>query len=279
MVIRSKTALLTQFILYTSVSFIFVFALSYFLRNFLFQSLFEQNSQLNLSQFMNLFSIYIAIYIFWDVVLFFTIIPLCNIIFAKIIHVNVGKIFGITILATIFAFIIWHVSMFLYFKYANPFHLTESTDLLNYLLYMSEYYPETAIELNLEELSPILNILADILFGVYWIFIFTPDPTFLNYIFGYLILKSFASDFPFTLTSIGYNIFKVEIIFIFLIYLGIFIGLFFAFIKGTECETRFDYQQIYSKKAKKKSEELFGKREQTTKEITVKKTQISLDTD
>ena len=252
MVLRNKPTIMVYFMVFSVVAFIFIFLMTLALRDFLFQDLLAQSFQINIVQFMNLSIIYLLLYIIWDILLLFTITFILNVIIAKILNLEVGKIVLITLVALTIAIVSFHVVTYLWLLMGDPLKLGDK-DLSEYLLELSTYYTITS-----SDISGISTIGFDLLLKIFYDSAFKTDKSVLNYLVMYILLKGFVSDVPFQMAGLSFNVFRYEIWFILVIYIGMLVLFIWRFVNGCECVTSEEIRELQTKKREK----YFGKPEE-----------------
>lgn len=261
MLYRSKWAVLGQFLLYSIIPFLVAFFLIMTLRDFIFEQFISVNTQFYLIQFMNISVVYGIMYIFWDIILMFTLLILLNTIFAKILNIEVEKVLVITLIALISGFIIYHTVIFIWFYISDPLHLNG-----DFMTYFNAVLDNETVHSS-DLFTNLMEIMFDLLIKFFYSSSFGTSPTLINYFVVYSILKGFVSDAPFKAVGFGFNFFHYDIWFIFIIYLAILIPLFIRFVKGCECITDKEIQEYKQQKSK----EEFGQQENVIGEYTIKK--------
>lgn len=273
MTIRSRGAILGMFLLYTSIGFIVTFFLSVTFKTFLFQDLFAQVYDFSLINFFNLLTVYTAFYILWDVLMLLVFVTFFNMLFAKILNLQLGKVVIITALCLTFGVFGFHLIMYLWFSFGDPLGM-EGNMSLDYVLNLFMAY-DTDFDNYSGDLSDLLAykgvlFLFDLISANFYL-TFQNDPSLMNYLLMYLLMKGMTSNVPFQVAGLPFNPFKYEVWFMFGLYLILFIPLFYVFIRGCECLTQEELDALDVKR----QQEIFGKEERKVLGETIIKTETS----
>lgn len=273
MTIRSRGAILGTFLLYTNIGFIITFFLSVTFKTFLFQDLFAQVYNFSLVNFFDLALVYTLLYIIWDILMLLVFVTLFNILFAKILNLEVGKVAIITAMCLTIGIVLFHLIMYLWFAFGDPLGLNGELS-LEYILNLFMGY-DMSFGTFSGELVDLMSYKAILfifdLISVNTSLSFQNDPSAMNYLLMYLLMKGMTSDVPFQIAGLPFNFFKYEAWFMFGIYLIVFIPLFYVFVKGCECVTEEEIQKISEKEIKERKEEVFGKERQVLGEVVIKR--------
>ena len=254
MALRRKPIILLTFIGYMLIPFVLFFILGITLRNFIFEQLLDMNLQLSFIQLLDTLSLYVFLFLMWDIILFFSLIILSSIIFAKILKIEIEKVAIISLISVILAYLLFHGTMYLYFLYGDPFGIKSDGFIA---------YAENMINYHTINNSGLFSAVLDILLGYVYDNLFLKDPSVMNYLIMYFMMKSFVSDAPFETSGLGFNIYSYEIFIILALYMAIMIPLFLRFVNGCECVTREDIEEARSSRKSR----YFGEQEKEKGEI------------
>lgn len=146
---------------------------------------------------INVLLIYMILYKLWTFIMFFSISLIVNIILAKVLNLQLGRVIILTILCYLIAVIGFHGINYAIIRYTDPLALSD-VDLADFLIILLEDVNDLTFDIESIEGSSITEIFAglftsenqtlfDALFKIIYYFLFLQDPSLINYFSLYLI--------------------------------------------------------------------------------------------
>ncbi|MFA5730917.1 MAG: hypothetical protein WC934_02810 [Acidithiobacillus sp.] len=262
--VQTKFTVYFIFIMSTLVVFVILYVFGMMFRDFIFGEIFV-NSQITLVQLIDLLTVYLIIYVIWNILLIIFLFGILNMIMAKILNIQLGKILGITVISLITVFILYHVCMYGWFVgwfgfigLDDPIGVS-GLGILKYLELVLKTYTDGEFTLDLNS-EYIFNMIFDLYFGYYYEYVFAQDPSFINYLLLYIFCKSVVSDVPFQVGSgsvDSINPFQYETLVISIMYFILFSLLYWKYADTCECYTN----EMIQLTRKEKSTTIFGESE------------------
>lgn len=239
-IIQKKGTVYASFLLTSLVAFAILFIFGMMIRDVVFNELFA-TSQFTIISMVDLLTIYIVIYILWNILLMFLLLGIINMVMAKVLNIELGKVFAITIISLLIAILLFHITMYLWLLYANPF----GSDGYSQFTYLIDFYTYTGHEEEISEFNDLMELfgfLFDYLYVLFYMTYFSVDPSLTNYLIMYFLGKLVVSDAPFQFGGYPFNPFFYETWFILLFYFPIFTLFFWRFVNSCECVTEAQLQ-------------------------------------
>ena len=128
--IRSKRSYFLYFILISSASIILLYFFTNVLRDSLL-NLFLPN-QLTTFSIFDMVVLYAVVNVLWDIFLLFALVNIINVITARILGIQVGRIFLITFISLVTLVLIFQLVIYMWFYFGDPIGL-KNQNILNYI--------------------------------------------------------------------------------------------------------------------------------------------------
>lgn len=201
--------------------------------------------------------LYAFMYVFWDILLFFCLLNMVSVLISKLLGLNIGRMVWVTLLSTVLAYVTFHLIMYLWFVVGDPLGIKD-VSLLSYLYAIFSNsvlsQPINLSELDSSSLNALASAIFDLVFGFYYKTYFTTDPSFVNYIVIYFLMKGVVTDLPFQMAGIAFNPYHYEILFVLGLFIIFFTIFYFVFYDVCACITNKEVEEVVQKKQK----EFFG---------------------